>query len=80
MINAEQYIVYHHEATVISQSFAAAEETFASTQSLLNLRHAFVSAAANGVTVRGRERDATGNVAAQACLQPGDDRRMRRAV
>ena len=51
MIDAEQYIVDHHEATVISQSFAAAEETFPSVQSLLNLRHAFISAADNGVTV-----------------------------
>jgi subtilase family serine protease len=51
MMNAEQFIVDHHEATVISQSFAAAEETFASTQSLLNLRHAFISAASSGVTV-----------------------------
>ncbi len=44
MMDAEQFIVDHHEATVISQSFAAAEETFGSTQSLLNLRHAFISA------------------------------------
>ncbi len=51
MMDAEQFIVDHHQATVITQSFGAAEETFASTQSLLNLRHAFVSAAANGVTV-----------------------------
>jgi subtilase family serine protease len=51
MMNAEQFIVDNHEASVISQSFGAAEETFSSTQSLLNLRHAFISAAANGVTV-----------------------------
>jgi subtilase family serine protease len=51
MMNAEQFIVDNHEATVITQSFGAAEETFSSTQSLLNLRHAFISAAANGVTV-----------------------------
>jgi subtilase family serine protease len=51
MMDAEQFIVDHNEATVITQSFGAAEETFASTQSLLNLRHAFVSAAADGVTV-----------------------------
>jgi len=51
MMNAEQFIVDNHQATVISQSFAAAEESFGSTQSLLNLRHAFISAAANGVTV-----------------------------
>ena len=51
MMNAEQYIVDHNQATVITQSFGTTEQAFASTQSLLNLRHAFVSAAANGVTV-----------------------------
>jgi subtilase family serine protease len=51
MMNAEQSVVDNHQATVITQSFGAAEESFGSTQSLLNLRHAFVSAAANGVTV-----------------------------
>jgi subtilase family serine protease len=51
MMNAEQFIVDHDQATVISQSFGAVEEGFGSTQSLLNLRHAFISAAANGVTV-----------------------------
>ena len=51
MMNAEQYIVDHHQATVITQSFGTTEEAFGSTQSLLNLRHAFISAAANGVTV-----------------------------
>jgi subtilase family serine protease len=57
MMNAEQFIVDNHLASVISQSFAAAEETFHSTQSLLNLRHAFVSAAADGVTVLGSSGD-----------------------
>ena len=51
MMNAEQFIVAHHEATVITQGFGAAEESFHTTTSLLNLRHAFISAAANGVTV-----------------------------
>jgi subtilase family serine protease len=51
MMDAEQYVVDHHEATVISQSFGAVEEGFGSTQSLLNLRHAFITAADNGVTV-----------------------------
>jgi subtilase family serine protease len=51
MMNAEQFIVDNHQATVITQSFGAVEEGFGSTQSLLNLRHAFVSAAADGVTV-----------------------------
>jgi subtilase family serine protease len=51
MMDAEQFVVDNHQATVISQSFAAAEESFGSSQSMLNLRHAFISAAANGVTV-----------------------------
>jgi subtilase family serine protease len=51
MMNAEQFIVDHDQATVITQSFGTTEEAFNGTQSLLNLRHAFISAAANGVTV-----------------------------
>jgi len=51
MMNAEQFIVDNHQATVISQSFGTTEEAFGGTQSLLNLRHAFISAAADGVTV-----------------------------
>jgi subtilase family serine protease len=51
MMNAEQYVIDHHLANVISQSFGSAEEAFSSRQSLLNLRHAYISAAANGVTV-----------------------------
>ena len=51
MMQAEQFIVDHHQATVITQSFGTTEEAFNGTQSLLNLRHAFISAAANGVTV-----------------------------
>jgi subtilase family serine protease len=57
MMNAEQYVIDHHLATVISQSFASAEDAFGSSQSLQNLRHAFVSAAANGVTVLGSSGD-----------------------
>jgi subtilase family serine protease len=51
MMAAEEYVVDHHLATVISQSFGSAEEGFASTRSLLNLRGAYRAAAANGVTV-----------------------------
>jgi subtilase family serine protease len=51
MMNAEQYVVDHHLANVISQSFGSSEAAFGSAQSLLNLRHAFVSAASNGVSV-----------------------------
>ena len=51
MIAAEKYVVDHHLADVISQSFGSAEEAFGSTQSLENLRYAFKAAAANHVTV-----------------------------
>jgi subtilase family serine protease len=51
MMNAEQFIVDHHQASVITQSFGTTEENFNGTQSLLNLRHAFISAAASGITV-----------------------------
>jgi subtilase family serine protease len=51
MMNAEQYVVDHHLAQVITQSFGSAEEAFQNSSSLENLRHAFKSAADNGVTV-----------------------------
>jgi len=57
MMNAEQYVIDHHMANVISQSFASAEEAFGSTQSILNLRHAYISAAASDVTVLGSSGD-----------------------
>ncbi|GAA2839731.1 S53 family peptidase [Kitasatospora paracochleata] len=57
MMNAEQYVVDHHLATVISQSFASAEGAFGSAQSIENLRHAYKSAAAGGVTVLGSSGD-----------------------
>ena len=57
MMNAEQFVVDNHLASVITQSFAAAEESFSSTQALMNLRHAYVSAAADGVTVLGSSGD-----------------------
>jgi subtilase family serine protease len=67
MMNAEQYVVDHHLANVISQSFASAEDAFGSSQSLQNLRHAFVSAAQNGITVLGSSGD---NGTANAQKQP----------
>jgi subtilase family serine protease len=57
MMDAEQYVVDHHLASVISQSFASAEDAFGSFQSLQVLRHAYISAAANGVTVLGSSGD-----------------------
>ena len=51
MMNAVKYIATHHLADVISMSLGAAEGSFASTQSLLNLRDGLQAAADNGVTV-----------------------------
>jgi subtilase family serine protease len=51
MMSAIKYVVDNHLAQVVSMSLASAEQAFASTQSLLNLRYAFEDAAANGVTV-----------------------------
>jgi len=57
MMNAEQFVVDNHMASVISQSFASAEDAVSSFQSLQNLRHAYVTAARNGVTVLGSSGD-----------------------
>ncbi|MEY9870673.1 subtilase family serine protease [Streptacidiphilus sp. MAP12-33] len=57
MMAAEDYVVQHHLANVISQSFASGEGAFASSQALQNLRYAFQDAAANGVTVLGSSGD-----------------------
>ncbi len=57
MMNAEDYVVTHHLAQVISQSFASTEEAFGSSKSLMNLRGAFQDAFANGVTVLGSSGD-----------------------
>jgi subtilase family serine protease len=57
MMNAEQYVIDHHLANVISQSFASAEEGFSSFSALMSLRFAYISAAQNGVTVLGSSGD-----------------------
>ncbi|MFI7013743.1 hypothetical protein [Streptomyces sp. NPDC050164] len=66
MMAAEQYVVEHHLATVISQSFASAEGAFGSARSLQNLRYAFKSAAHSGVTVLGSSVGGT-----NLCTDPG---------
>ena len=53
MMAAEKYVVDHHLADVISQSFGSAEDAFGSSQSMQNLRDAFKAAAASNVTVLG---------------------------
>ena len=48
---AEKYVLGHHLAAVISQSFSATEETFASYAQLAPLRAAYIEAASKHVTV-----------------------------
>jgi subtilase family serine protease len=51
IVQAENYVINHRLADVITQSFGATENTFPSTQSLLDLRSAYVNARNKGVTV-----------------------------
>jgi subtilase family serine protease len=51
IVKAENYIINHHLGDVISQSFAATEETFPTPQSLLRLRSAYFNAFFHHVTV-----------------------------
>ena len=44
IVKAENYVIDHHLAGVISQSFGATEETFPSPQSIRDLRSAFKNA------------------------------------
>ena len=63
MMNAEQYVIDHGLAQVISQSFGASEDSFGSTASLLNLRGAYKSAPAHNVSVLASSGDfGNGNV------------------
>jgi len=51
IVAAEQYVLQHKLGQVISQSFAATEQTFPSTSALLSFRSALEMAARDGVTV-----------------------------
>lgn len=51
MMNAEQFVVDNHLADVISQSFGSGEGAFQNSSDVMNLRHAFIDAQANNVTV-----------------------------
>jgi subtilase family serine protease len=57
IVRAENYVIDHRMADVITQSFGATEDTFKSVQSLLSLRSAFTSAALHRVTVLGSSGD-----------------------
>ena len=51
IVKAEQFVIRHHLGDVISQSFGATEQSFATRESLLKLRAAYVQAQAAGITV-----------------------------
>lgn len=58
IVRAENYVINHGMADVISQSFAAAEATFPSAQSILDLRSSYVNADNHNVTVVSAAGDA----------------------
>jgi subtilase family serine protease len=72
MMKAEQFVIDHHLASVITQSFGAAEETFGGVASLLNLRGAFEAARGSRVTVLASSGDGgTANVFKTPVKNPG---------
>jgi subtilase family serine protease len=58
IVTAEKYVLAHHLASVISQSFSATEETFTSYAQLKPLRAAYIEAASQHVTVLTASGDA----------------------
>jgi subtilase family serine protease len=58
IVQAEEYVLKHHLGDVISQSFGAAEQTFPSATSIMNLRGAYTLAAKDNVTVLASSGDA----------------------
>jgi subtilase family serine protease len=58
IVEAENYVIDHHLAGVITQSFGATEQTFTSPSQILALRSAYINAAASGVTVLAASGDA----------------------
>jgi subtilase family serine protease len=51
IVQAENYVIDHGGADVITQSLGAAEQTFPSAERIRSLRSAFVNAARHGITV-----------------------------
>ncbi|HWC78458.1 MAG TPA: S53 family peptidase [Pseudonocardiaceae bacterium] len=51
IVTAEKYVIDHHLASVISQSFSASEPSFPSVQSLMELRGAYLDAYQHHITV-----------------------------
>jgi subtilase family serine protease len=72
IVQAENYVIDNNLGDVISQSFAATEETFPSQRSLLDLRSAFKNAYRHGVTVLAASGDtgSTGGKLDLTCCYP----------
>jgi subtilase family serine protease len=58
IVEAENFVINHHLGSVITQSFAAPEQTFPTAQSIMRLRSAYKNAAAHGVSVLAATGDA----------------------
>jgi len=58
IVKAENYVINHHLAQVISQSFGATEGTFPSAASIYGLRSAYLNAFSHHVTVLAATGDA----------------------
>jgi subtilase family serine protease len=71
MMAAEDYVIQHHLANVISMSLASAEAAFHGTAALQNLRYAFVDAAANGVSVLAASGDSGSAAQVKAPVSQG---------
>ena len=76
IVAAENYVIDHHLGDVISQSFAANEQTFTGPGQIYSLRSAYVNAARHGVTVLAASGDqgSTGQICdpSSGCADPND--------
>jgi subtilase family serine protease len=73
IVQAENYVVDHDLADVISQSFGTPESSFPTRTALLGLRSAFVNAAQHGVTVLAAAGDSGAGDKAEAASWPSTD-------
>ncbi|OIV37710.1 hypothetical protein BIV57_09005 [Mangrovactinospora gilvigrisea] len=71
MMAAERYVIEHHLATVVSQSFGAAEESFNGGGALDKLRSTYSEAAAAGITVLASSGDGGSANSAKAPVGKG---------
>ena len=75
IVAAENYVINHHLADVITQSFGAGENTFTSAAQIESLRSAYINAAAHGVTVlaaSGDQGSSDDTCTGTSCADPSD--------